>query len=158
MQPPPARAKPELDVDPVELESNPSDEDFQEGAEADAEPNDGTLDDLDDEDQPLDEDDLENEFDEEDIAPVVKKEKKRTIKTEEGVQKDVKDEVDDTVFIDNLPKDERSIRIMLKDVNRHIRDLEKKFFEEEDSEAEEELKQELECKDVSAAEHNQRLE
>lgn len=58
------------------------------------------------------------------------------------------------MFIDNLPKDERSIRIMLKDVNRHIRDLEKKFFEEEDSEAEEALKQDLESTDVSAAEHN----
>lgn len=40
------------------------------------------------------------------------------------------------MFIDNLPKDEQSIRVMLKEVNRHIRDLEKKFFEEEDSEAE----------------------
>ena len=29
---------------------------------------------------------------------------------------------------------------MIKDVNWHIRDLEKKFFEEEDSEVEEDLK------------------
>ena len=42
---------------------------------------------------------------------------------------------------------------MIKDVNWHIRDLEKKFFEEEDSEVEEDLKQNL-----SAAEHNQQLE
>ena len=122
--------EPELKPDPVEPESNLSDEEYQ---EAEAE-----LDDLDDEDQPLDEDDLENEFDEEDIiVPVIKKKKlnKTSIKTEEINQKE--EELDDTVFIDNLPKDERSIRIMLKDVNRHIRDLEKKFFEEEDSEDQE---------------------
>lgn len=129
MQPKPD-PEPELKPDPVEPESNLSDEEYQ---EAEAE-----LDDLDDEDQPLDEDDLENEFDEEDIiVPVIKKKKlkKTSIKTEEINQKE--EELDDTVFIDNLPKDERSIRIMLKDVNRHIRDLEKKFFEEEDSEAQE---------------------
>lgn len=51
------------------------------------------------------------------------------------------DEADDTVFIDNLPKDEASLRQMIKDVNYHIRDLEKQFFEEEDSDAEAELKQ-----------------
>lgn len=121
------------------------------------------MDDLDDEEQPLDEDDL-NDFDEEDLGPLtttVKKEKKKVnMKAEEGatVKNEADNEVDDTVFIDNLPKDERSIRIMLKDVNRHIRDLERKFFEEEDSEAEEELKHDLENENVSAAEHNQRLE
>lgn len=50
------------------------------------------------------------------------------------------DEADDTVFIDNLPKDEHSLKQMIKEVNYHIRDLEKQFFEEEDSEAEEELR------------------
>ena len=35
------------------------------------------------------------------------------------------DEADDTVFIDNLPKDESSLRQMIKDVNFHIRDLER---------------------------------
>ena len=35
------------------------------------------------------------------------------------------DEADDTVFIDNLPKDEGNLRQMIKDVNYHIRDLEK---------------------------------
>lgn len=50
------------------------------------------------------------------------------------------DEADDTVFIDNLPKDESSLRQMVKDVNFHIRDLEKQFFEEEDSDVEAELK------------------
>lgn len=59
------------------------------------------------------------------------------------------DEADDTVFIDNLPKDEQSLRLMIKEVNFHIRDLEKAFFEEEDSEAEQELKRNL-----TAAEHN----
>jgi hypothetical protein len=35
------------------------------------------------------------------------------------------DEADDTVFIDNLPKDESSLRLMIKDVNYHIRELER---------------------------------
>lgn len=58
---------------------------------------------------------------------------------------------EDTVFIDNLPKDDWALKLMIKDVNWHIRDLEKKFFEEEDSEVEEDLKQN---QYISAAEHN----
>jgi len=50
------------------------------------------------------------------------------------------DEADDTVFIDNLPKDEASLRCMIKDVNYHIRELERQFFEEEDSDEERDLK------------------
>lgn len=45
------------------------------------------------------------------------------------------------MFIDNLPNDEFEIRRMLKEVKKHIKQLEKQFFEEEDSEKEEELKQ-----------------
>jgi uncharacterized protein YfkK (UPF0435 family) len=48
---------------------------------------------------------------------------------------------DSTVFIDNLPNDEFEIRRMLKEVKKHIKVLEKQFFEEEDSEKEDELKQ-----------------
>ena len=59
------------------------------------------------------------------------------------------------MFIDNLPKDDWALKLMIKDVNWHIRDLEKKFFEEEDSEVEEDLKQN---QNISAAEHNQQLE
>lgn len=44
------------------------------------------------------------------------------------------------MFIDNLPNDEFEIRRMLKEVKKHIKQLEKSFFEEEDSEKEEELK------------------
>ena len=47
---------------------------------------------------------------------------------------------DETVFIDNLPNDEFDIRRMLKEVKKHIKQLEKQFFEEEDSEKEDELK------------------
>lgn len=47
---------------------------------------------------------------------------------------------EETVFIDNLPNDEFEIRNMLKDVRKHIKKLERDFFEEEDSEKEEELK------------------
>lgn len=63
------------------------------------------------------------------------------------------DEADDTVFIDNLPKDEASLKYMIKEVNYHIRDLERQFFIEEDSEAEEDLKHNR--KKISAAEHNE---
>lgn len=52
-------------------------------------------------------------------------------------------EGDENVFIDNLPKDEQSIKILLKEVNRHIRDLERKFFEEEDSDAERDIQRHL---------------
>jgi hypothetical protein len=65
------------------------------------------------------------------------------------------DEADDTVFIDNLPKDETSIREMIKEVNFHIRELEHQFFEEEDSEAEQEMKHNLMKANYSAAEHNE---
>lgn len=68
------------------------------------------------------------------------------------------DEADDTVFIDNLPKDEHSLRNMIKCVNVNIRELERKFFEEEDSELENELKDGLLQEDVSADKHNKRLE
>jgi hypothetical protein len=63
------------------------------------------------------------------------------------------DEADDTVFIDNLPKDEASLKYMIKEVNFHIRDLERQFFIEEDSEVEEDLKHNR--KNISAAEHNE---
>lgn len=63
------------------------------------------------------------------------------------------DEADDTVFIDNLPKEIEPLKQMIEDVNFHIRDLERQFFEEEDSEAEMELKQNLSIK-----EHNLQLE
>ena len=33
-------------------------------------------------------------------------------------------QADSTVFIDNLPKDEKNLRSMLKAVNKHIRGLE----------------------------------
>jgi hypothetical protein len=48
---------------------------------------------------------------------------------------------DETVFIDNLPNDEFEIRRMLKEVRETRKALEKQFFEEEDSEKEDELKQ-----------------
>jgi len=35
------------------------------------------------------------------------------------------DEADDTVFIDNLPKDENSLLNLINEVNIHIRNLEK---------------------------------
>jgi len=68
------------------------------------------------------------------------------------------DDADDTVFIDNLPKDERSLREMIKCVNMNIRELERKFFEEEDSEVEDQLKFDLANEKVTNSEHNKRLE
>ena len=67
------------------------------------------------------------------------------------------DEADDTVFIDNLPKDEASLRTMIKDVNYHIRELERQFFEEEDSEEEEDLKQNVTKSNISEAAYNKKL-
>ena len=37
------------------------------------------------------------------------------------------------VFIDNLPKDKGQIKTMMTEVKRHILELERQFFEEEDS-------------------------
>jgi len=47
---------------------------------------------------------------------------------------------EDTIFIDNLPNDEFDIRDMIKEVDSLIKKYEIKFFEEEDSDVEEELK------------------
>ena len=65
---------------------------------------------------------------------------------------------DDTVFIDNLPKEPEALRMMIKDVNKHIRDLERQFFEEEDSEIENDLKNNLKREDASAKEYNNQLQ
>lgn len=66
---------------------------------------------------------------------------------------DLGEDEEDTVFIDNLPQDEAEIKRMLREVKKHIKDLEKQFFEEEDSEQEEELKK----VNVSPEEHDERL-
>lgn len=68
-----------------------------------------------------------------------KKQKKGRNKAEEADLGEDGDE-EDTVFIDNLPHDEFEIKRMLREVKKHIKSLEKQFFEEEDSEKEEELK------------------
>lgn len=68
--------------------------------------------------------------------------KKDGVKTEDGAeesQSDGEPEGDENVFIDNLPKDEHNIKILLKEVNKHIRELERQFFEEEDSEVEKQI-------------------
>ena len=52
------------------------------------------------------------------------------------------DEQEETVFIDNLPNDEISIKAMLGQVAKHIAQLERRFFEEENSDVEEEEKNE----------------
>ena len=58
---------------------------------------------------------------------------------ERGEEK--KKKKDETVYIDNLPTTENEIRMTLKEVRKQIKLLEKAFFEEEDSEQEESLKQ-----------------
>jgi hypothetical protein len=115
--------------------------------------------------------DLDQELDPEDddgfILPVNPKPRSKSrkkvknengIKTEEGddeEEKEDENEGDENVFIDNLPKDENSIRVLLKEVNKHIRELERQFFEEEDSEVEGDIKN---IEFNSAEEHNQHLE
>lgn len=54
--------------------------------------------------------------------------KKDGVKTEDGAEESQSEgeaEGDENVFIDNLPKDEHNIRILLKEVNKHIRELER---------------------------------
>ena len=91
---------------------------------------------------PLEEDMGEAEEDDAEFVQTTKprsksRKKKEGVKTEDGAEESQSDgEGDDNVFIDNLPKDEQSIKILLKEVNRHIRELERQFFEEEDSELE----------------------
>lgn len=46
-----------------------------------------------------------------------------------------------TVFIDNLPSDEFGMRKMIVEAKRLVRELEIRFFEEEDSDMEDQLKQ-----------------
>lgn len=48
------------------------------------------------------------------------------------------DQNGDTIYIDNLPNDPQQIKAMLREVRKHIIDLEKQFFEEEASEDEHE--------------------
>lgn len=68
------------------------------------------------------------------------KQQAKAEKKKKADQNDKEVEDEETVFIDNLPNDEFEIRRMLKEVKKHIKTLEKCFFEEEDSEKEEELK------------------
>lgn len=49
----------------------------------------------------------------------------RTDDTEIDHLQERDDEADETVFIDNLPKDEASLKQMIKEVNGHIRVLER---------------------------------
>ena len=54
--------------------------------------------------------------------------KKDGVKTEDGAEESQSEgeaEGDENVFIDNLPKDEHNIKILLKEVNKHIRELER---------------------------------
>ena len=46
------------------------------------------------------------------------------------------DEQEDTIFIDNLPNDQPSINAMILEVKKKVRELEERFFEEEDSDFE----------------------
>ena len=52
------------------------------------------------------------------------------------------DEVEEgnTIFIDNLPNDEFGMRKMIEEAKRLVVELERRFFEEEDSDREERLK------------------
>ena len=63
------------------------------------------------------------------------------------------EEDEDAVFIDNLPNDEFEIRKLLKEVMKHAKLLEKQFFEDEDSEREDQLK-----KITNVAQHEEALQ
>ena len=70
---------------------------------------------------------------------------------------DQEQQADGTVFIDNLPKDEQSLRQMLKEVNMHITSLEAKYFEEEDSETERELQKDMDSGKMNSEQHDRKL-
>lgn len=61
------------------------------------------------------------------------------------------------MFIDNLPKDEKNLRAMLKQVNKSIAKLEEDFFREEDSDNEYELQREMANPNMTPAMHNVKL-
>ena len=85
--------------------------------------------------------------DEEDKALHKKAKKERTVTrrhrsdVEEAKLED--DEQCETVFLDNLPNEEDQILTMLKDCRIEIKKLEEQFFEENDSELEEEAEKDL---------------
>ena len=102
----------------------------------------------------LDPDALDQDF--EAIGSKKKVRAKHGVKAEDQPESD--EVLDETVFIDNLPKEETAIRVMLKDVNKNIRILEKNFFEEEDSEEEERFINKLKDLTLTKEEHNRNLE
>ena len=48
-----------------------------------------------------------------------------------GVQEQQPDQEGDTIYIDNLPNDPQEVKSMLREVRKHIIDLERQFFGEE---------------------------
>lgn len=74
------------------------------------------------------------------MALKLEKADSKTRKTKREAEEDEQD-FDQHVYIDNLPNNDHEIQSMLRQVRKHIKALERQFFEEEDSEKEEELKQ-----------------
>ena len=118
------RKKPvEDDLDPVSDQDSDNELDGDDEEFKDDPLNEMVMDDLD-----------ENEADDEDhFIPTghtaAKRTRKKKVKSEgvdekEDSAEEQPDDNEDNVFIDNLPKDENSIRVLLKDVNKHIRILE----------------------------------
>ncbi len=62
------------------------------------------------------------------------------------------------MFIDNLPKDEKTLKELLKVVESEILLHEKKFFEDEDSETEHQLMSHLMNPNITIKEHSDCLE
>ncbi|CDW81830.1 mt-a70 family protein [Stylonychia lemnae] len=85
-------------------------------------------------------DDLENESLSADKNARKLNKSKKTRNNAQDADLGDENEDPDTIFIDNLPSDEFEIRRQLQDVKRYIKQFEIRFFEEEDSEKEEELK------------------
>ena len=82
----------------------------------------------------LDEEDMPDGDDDLPFALSTSKPRSKSKKRKEGVKTEGEDsksegegepDADENVFIDNLPKDEQSIKILLKEVNKHIRELER---------------------------------
>jgi len=100
---------------------------------------------VDEEEEDVVMDDLENE------SLSIGTEEKRRRKEEQQARKDRRhigrgadlgEEQDEgnTIFIDNLPTEEFGMRKMIAEAKRLVEELERRFFEEEDSDREERLK------------------
>ncbi len=78
------------------------------------------------------------------MSQVSEKKRNAKLKGKEEKSKESKlEEAGKVQYIDTLPNDEKELRALLREVKGHIKTLEKQFFEQENSEGEEEELKEM---------------